>query len=281
MLTKAVQASVELVERLGTPVLWAGEEIERNRLEQELVSLVQLTGIPFCTTVGAKSVVSENPPGFMGVYNDKASLPEVRKAFKAAGCRIGLGTWSTSKNLNGEKSIGDDWIVAAPPRPHRQGPPRPQEGGACGTPFLLCSHACPAPTRDCRRWGGGCRWRRGTARRASGEDAGGQFADLGGPGGGPASGPGAGGDAGAVSGSAAVGHPLRRTPTRRGPRRGGGLRRAEPFGRRSIPRWSWSRCCLFGEEREVRSFSSWAALSPSRASRRRRGLLRSVRSCSP
>ncbi|WP_371096032.1 alpha-keto acid decarboxylase family protein [Streptomyces sanglieri] len=113
MLAKAVEASVKLVERLGTPVLWAGEEIERNRLERELVSLVQLTGIPFCTTVGAKSVVSENTPGFTGVYNGKASLPEVRKAFKAAGCRIGLGTWSTSKNLGGEKSIGDDWIVAA------------------------------------------------------------------------------------------------------------------------------------------------------------------------
>ncbi|WP_327276845.1 thiamine pyrophosphate-binding protein [Streptomyces sp. NBC_01224] len=113
MLAKAVEASVKLVERLGTPVLWAGEEIERNRLERELVSLVQLTGIPFCTTVGAKSVVSENTPGFTGVYNGKASLPEVRKAFTAAGCRIGLGTWSTSKNLGGEKSIGDDWIVAA------------------------------------------------------------------------------------------------------------------------------------------------------------------------
>lgn len=113
MLAKAVEASVKLVERLGTPVLWAGEEIERNRLERELVSLVQLTGIPFCTTVGAKSVVSENTPGFTGVYNGKASLPEVRKAFMAAGCRIGLGTWSTSKNLGGEKSIGDDWIVAA------------------------------------------------------------------------------------------------------------------------------------------------------------------------
>ncbi|WP_335941419.1 alpha-keto acid decarboxylase family protein, partial [Streptomyces sp. PTD5-9] len=113
MLAKAVEASVKLVERLGTPVLWAGEEIERNRLERELVSLVQLTGIPFFTTVGAKSVVSENTPGFTGVYNGKASLPEVRKAFQAAGCRIGLGTWSTSKNLGGEKSIGDDWIVAA------------------------------------------------------------------------------------------------------------------------------------------------------------------------
>ncbi|MFE7469472.1 thiamine pyrophosphate-dependent enzyme [Streptomyces sp. NPDC057499] len=113
MLAKAVEASVKLVERLGTPVLWAGEELERNRLEQELVSLVRLTGIPFFTTVGAKSVVSENTPGFTGVYNGRASLPEVREAFQAAGCRIGLGTWSTSKNLGGEKSIGDDWIVAA------------------------------------------------------------------------------------------------------------------------------------------------------------------------
>ncbi|MFE4514950.1 alpha-keto acid decarboxylase family protein [Kitasatospora sp. NPDC056783] len=113
MLDKAVAAAVELIGKFGTPIVWAGEELVRLRLENELLEFVQFTRMQFCTTVGAKSVVSERHPLFAGVYNGKASLPEVRKAFKNSGCRIGLGTWSTSKNLGGEQSIGDDWIVAA------------------------------------------------------------------------------------------------------------------------------------------------------------------------
>ncbi|MGA5822597.1 alpha-keto acid decarboxylase family protein [Kitasatospora sp. NPDC094028] len=113
MLAKAVTAAVELIDRFGTPIVWAGEELVRHRLEDELLDFVESTEMQFCTTVGAKSVVSERHPRFAGVYNGKASLPEIRKTFQNAGCRIGLGTWSTSKNLGGEQSIGDDWIVAA------------------------------------------------------------------------------------------------------------------------------------------------------------------------
>lgn len=113
MLDRAVAATVELIRTLGTPILWAGEEVDRFRLSDELTALVHDTRIPFCTTVGAKSVVSEETPGFSGVYNGKASLPEVYEVFQAAGCRIGLGSWATSKNLGGERSIGDDWVVAA------------------------------------------------------------------------------------------------------------------------------------------------------------------------
>ncbi|MQS15716.1 alpha-keto acid decarboxylase family protein [Streptomyces kaniharaensis] len=113
MLAKAVTAAVELIGKFGTPIVWAGEELVRQRLENELLEFVQTTRMQFCTTVGAKSVVSERHPLFAGVYNGKASLPEIRKTFKNAGCRIGLGTWSTSKNLGGDQSIGDDWIVAA------------------------------------------------------------------------------------------------------------------------------------------------------------------------
>jgi indolepyruvate decarboxylase len=113
MLADAVKAAVELIERLGSPILWGGEEIGRFGLREEFESLVDATGIPFCTTIGGKSVVSEDHPLFHGVYNGKASLPEVRDVFKdVAKCRIGLGSWQTSKNLGGTRSVGDDWIIA-------------------------------------------------------------------------------------------------------------------------------------------------------------------------
>lgn len=120
MLDKAVQAVLALVEeRPGPdgrprPIVWAGEEIDRFRLGGQLTDLVEATGVPFCTTVGAKAVVDEDLPQFHGVYNGKASHPDVHAVFKEwATCRIGLGAWSTSKNLGGEQSVGDDWVMAA------------------------------------------------------------------------------------------------------------------------------------------------------------------------
>ncbi|CAM5707398.1 thiamine pyrophosphate-binding protein [Streptomyces coeruleorubidus] len=120
MLDKAVQAVLTLVEEhpgpdgRPRPVVWAGEEIDRFRLGGQLVDLVEATGVPFCTTVGAKAVVDEDLPQFHGVYNGGASHPDVHAVFKDwATCRIGLGAWSTSKNLGGEQSVGDDWVMAA------------------------------------------------------------------------------------------------------------------------------------------------------------------------
>ncbi|HEY0022333.1 MAG TPA: thiamine pyrophosphate-binding protein [Longimicrobium sp.] len=114
MRTAAVDEAVALMEKLGCPILWGGEEIDRYGLRAEFESLVDATGLPFCTTIGGKSAVSENHPLFHGVYNGKASLPEIYRMFQdVAGCRVGLGSWATSKNLGGTRSVGDDWIVAA------------------------------------------------------------------------------------------------------------------------------------------------------------------------
>jgi TPP-dependent 2-oxoacid decarboxylase len=114
MLDKAVQRAVDLIERLGKPILWGGEEVDRYGLAAQFKELVGSTGIQFCTTVGGKSILSENTDGFLGVYNGKASDPAVREVFHDwAKVRIGLGSWSTSKNLGDDQAIGDDWVVAA------------------------------------------------------------------------------------------------------------------------------------------------------------------------
>jgi TPP-dependent 2-oxoacid decarboxylase len=120
MLDQAVNAILTLVEEhpgpggRPRPIVWAGEEIDRFRLGGELTELVEATGVPFCTTVGAKAVVAEDLPQFHGVYNGKASHPDVHRIFKDwATCRIGLGAWSTSKNLGGEQYVGGDWVMAA------------------------------------------------------------------------------------------------------------------------------------------------------------------------
>ncbi|MEV5986455.1 thiamine pyrophosphate-binding protein [Streptomyces sp. NPDC052051] len=120
MLDDAVTALLTLIEEhpgpdgRPRPIVWAGEEIDRFRLGEQLTELVEATGVPFCTTVGAKAVVDEDLTQFHGVYNGHASHPDVHRIFKDwATCRIGLGAWSTSKNLEGEQCVGDDWVMAA------------------------------------------------------------------------------------------------------------------------------------------------------------------------
>jgi indolepyruvate decarboxylase len=120
MLENAVHAILTLIEEhpgpdgRPRPIVWAGEEIDRYRLGGRLTDLVDATGVPFCTTVGAKAVVDEDLPQFHGVYNGRASHPDVYGVFKEwATCRIGLGAWSTSKNLGGERHVGTDWVMAA------------------------------------------------------------------------------------------------------------------------------------------------------------------------
>lgn len=120
MLDNAVNAILTLVaahpgpDGRPRPVVWAGEEIDRFALGDRLTDLVEATGVPFCTTVGAKAVVDEDLPQFHGVYNGHASHPDVHWVFKDwSTCRIGLGAWSTSKNLGGEQSVGTDWVMAS------------------------------------------------------------------------------------------------------------------------------------------------------------------------
>ncbi|MDF1695507.1 MAG: thiamine pyrophosphate-binding protein [Saprospiraceae bacterium] len=113
VLKDAIEAAVDRIKELGKPILWGGMEIDRFNLADEFQDLSEKTGIGFCTTIMGKSILSENHPNFMGVYNGKASLPEVRKIFnEVAQCRIGLGAWTTSKNLGGTKDLGEDWIKA-------------------------------------------------------------------------------------------------------------------------------------------------------------------------
>ncbi|MEU9349998.1 thiamine pyrophosphate-binding protein [Streptomyces griseoloalbus] len=120
LLDNAVDAILTLIEEhpgpdgRPRPIVWAGEETDRFRLGGQLTDLVEATGVPFCTTVGAKAVLDEDQPQFHGVYNGHASHPDVHWVFKDwATCRIGLGAWSTSKNLGGEQCVGTDWVMAA------------------------------------------------------------------------------------------------------------------------------------------------------------------------
>jgi len=111
---KAVAATVETIQKLGSPIFWVGNEVSRLSLQEQFLAMVDDTQIPFCSTIMGKTVVSEAHPLFHGIYNGKASDPDTWHIFKnVAQCRIGIGAWSTSKNLGGTQVTGEDWVMSS------------------------------------------------------------------------------------------------------------------------------------------------------------------------
>lgn len=111
---KAVTATVNTIKKFGSPIFWVGNEVNRLTLQKEFIELVDESQIPFCTTIMGKTVVGETHPLYHGIYNGKASDPDTWNIFKnIAKCRIGIGAWSTSKNLGGTQVTGEDWVMSS------------------------------------------------------------------------------------------------------------------------------------------------------------------------
>jgi indolepyruvate decarboxylase len=85
----------EAVLRLGqakSPILWGGEEIDRWGLQDEFLLLVKHSGLPYTTTLPAKSIVPETTPGFVGVYDGRFARRETQAIVSQADFVVALGT---------------------------------------------------------------------------------------------------------------------------------------------------------------------------------------------
>lgn len=78
------------------PIFWAGIEIQRLGLQDTFLSLLKASGLQYTTAVLGKSLVSEDTPGF-----SRVGLPI------NASCVIGLGAWTTGKDIGSKSIIGD------------------------------------------------------------------------------------------------------------------------------------------------------------------------------
>lgn len=97
----AAKKTANLIEENDNPIFWAGVEIQRQGLQEQFLSLVEKTGIEFTTSIMGKSIVSEDHPLFKGVFNGNASPDDIFERFDKAGSKIGIGAWTTGKNLGG------------------------------------------------------------------------------------------------------------------------------------------------------------------------------------
>lgn len=98
-LNEAIEEILSRITAAKNPVILAGVEVQRNRCEDQLISLAKRIGCPVASTVLGKSVVSESLPFYMGVYQGGISNSDVQKHVENSDCLILLGALLTDMNL--------------------------------------------------------------------------------------------------------------------------------------------------------------------------------------
>ncbi|MBL1257499.1 alpha-keto acid decarboxylase family protein [Methylocystis sp. Sn-Cys] len=98
-LAYAVAEAVDKIAASNHPVILAGEELHRFRLQDRLMALVEISGIPVAASIMGKSVFPESHPAYMGVYEGAMGREDLRDYVESSDCLILLGAMMTDVNL--------------------------------------------------------------------------------------------------------------------------------------------------------------------------------------
>jgi indolepyruvate decarboxylase len=98
-LRESLAEAVAMLNRARQPVILADVEVHRFGLQKELLQLVEKSNIPVAATIMGKSVIGENYPFYLGVYEGAMGREEVRKYVEQSDCVLMLGAFMTDINL--------------------------------------------------------------------------------------------------------------------------------------------------------------------------------------
>jgi TPP-dependent 2-oxoacid decarboxylase len=98
-LKAAVAEAVEMIATARKPVILADVEVHRFGLQDQVLKLVESTGIPIAATVLGKSVIGEQHPLYLGIYEGAMGRENVREYVESSDCVILLGAFMTDINL--------------------------------------------------------------------------------------------------------------------------------------------------------------------------------------
>jgi TPP-dependent 2-oxoacid decarboxylase len=96
---EALAESTSMINSSKQPVIIAGVEIHRFGLQDKLLQLTYKTNIPVVATVLSKSVISEDHPSYLGVYEGAMGHHSVREYVESSDCLILLGALMTDINF--------------------------------------------------------------------------------------------------------------------------------------------------------------------------------------
>ena len=98
-LKEALTEAISLLNAAKKPVILADVEIHRFNLQELALELIEKSGIPFATTILGKSVLGEQHPLYLGLYEGAMGLEEVRDYVESSDCVLMLGAFMTDINL--------------------------------------------------------------------------------------------------------------------------------------------------------------------------------------
>lgn len=98
-LAEAVAEASSRVSNCKKPVIIAGVEIHRFGLQDQVLALAEAANIPIAATMLGKSVIRENHPLYIGLYEGALGREEVTRFVEESDCVILLGTFMTDINL--------------------------------------------------------------------------------------------------------------------------------------------------------------------------------------
>jgi len=95
----ALAEAGEMIQGAQQPVILADVEVHRFGLQEWVLKLVEKTGIPVAATMLGKSVIGEQHPLYLGVYEGAMGREDVRRYVESSDCVILLGAFMTDINL--------------------------------------------------------------------------------------------------------------------------------------------------------------------------------------
>jgi TPP-dependent 2-oxoacid decarboxylase len=98
-LEEALEEAVRMINHARQPVILADVEVHRFGLQELLRALLEKANIPFASTILGKSVMSEQHPLYLGVYEGAMGREDVREYVESSDCVVMLGTFMTDINL--------------------------------------------------------------------------------------------------------------------------------------------------------------------------------------
>jgi indolepyruvate decarboxylase len=98
-LRAALSEAADMINQARKPVILADVEVHRFGLQDQVLQLVEKTNIPVAATVLGKSVIGEQHPLYLGIYEGAMGRDDVRRYVEESDCVILLGAFMTDINL--------------------------------------------------------------------------------------------------------------------------------------------------------------------------------------
>ena len=98
-LRAALAEAEAMINAARQPVILADVEVHRFGLQDQVLELVEQANIPVAATVLGKSVIGEQHPLYLGIYEGAMGREDVRQYVESSDCVILLGAFMTDINL--------------------------------------------------------------------------------------------------------------------------------------------------------------------------------------